>query len=93
MMAFKFLRHANFETPYAYFRAELAYLHRLHVLISVCKAGDLQRIERAPSLHGVLFNLDIYFVARRIIFDRNNNFTPRVRAKGLAYVEWPEFTV
>lgn len=41
----------------------------------------------------MLLNNDIHLVACQKIFDRDNKFTLRVPAKGLAYVTWPDLTV
>lgn len=93
MVALKLLRPTDFDTPYAYCTKEVVYVLHLHSLIRMIKTGALHRIKRALSLHWVLFDRDMHLVARSKIFDRDNNFTFLVRAKGLLYVAWSDFTL
>lgn len=93
MVALTFLGHADFNTPYAYCREEMAYVCRLHDLIRACKADKLQKMDRFPSLFWLLFNRNPHLVALHHLFNPNNNLCLRVRAKSTAYITRTDFTV
>lgn len=48
-------------------------------------------VAKVPSLRWVLLDGLLHYVdflGRREMFDRDKNFCPLVRAKGVAYVNW-----
>lgn len=93
MVAVKLLHPADFYKSCVYCREEVAYIRRLHAMISACEADALYRVERNRSHHWVLFNRDIHLVSRREIFGRDNDFTLRVQAKVILYIAWTDFTL
>lgn len=90
MVSLELLCPDDFDTPCAYCREEVAYIYLLHSFIRACKAGQLGDIDRAMSLQWVLLDSDVHLVARRDIFDHENNFCLRVRSEGTACVAWPD---
>lgn len=86
ILALKLFRPANFDIPYAYCREKVPYVCLHHDLICSCKVGTLRKMDRARSLHWVLFDHQTHLVTWCELFDREKNFCQHVRAKGTTYV-------
>lgn len=89
MVAFKLLSPDVFDTPHGYCCKEVEYVCRLDVLIRVYTSGKLGDVDLSPFHNLALLKCDVLLVARRKIFDCDNNLCLQRSAKGSAYVARP----
>lgn len=96
MVALTLLRPGEFDTPYANFREEVAYLERLCLIIRAFEEKRLDDVARVPSLQRVLRDRtrhNVHLLRRRGRLNHENSFRLRVRVKFVVYIAWREFSL